>query len=114
MLYPYNTSVGPDQTMDGLLTGRTNVAELIPRNDPLLSWNGVDVQCKLRPTEPEVASLGPEFQAAWNKDFKDMSDKPLMIVSIVSVSIETPVKPSPVTLDFQPLSFDSSIQGNDR
>lgn len=84
MLYPYKTSVGPDQTMDGLLTGRVNVADLIPKNDPLLSWNGVDVQCKLRPSDADVASLGPQFQAAWDKDFKNTPDKPLMIMSIVS------------------------------
>lgn len=84
MLYPYKTSVGPDQTMDGLLTGRVNVADLIPKNDPLLSWNGVDVQCKLRPSDTDIASLGPHFQAAWDKDFKNTPDKPLMIMSIVS------------------------------
>lgn len=84
MLYPYKTSVGPEQTMDGLLTGRVNVADLIPKNDPLLSWNGVDVQCKLRPSDTDIASLGPQFQAAWDKDFKSTPDKPLMIMSIVS------------------------------
>jgi alcohol oxidase len=84
MLYPYKTSVGPDQTMDGLLTGRVNVADLIPKNDPLLSWNGVDVQCKLRPSDADVQSLGTDFQAAWHKDFKNTPDKPLMIMSIVS------------------------------
>ncbi|CAN8104744.1 unnamed protein product [Discula destructiva] len=84
MLYPYKTSVGPDQTMDGLLTGRVNVGELIPKNDPLLSWNGVDVQCKLRPTDADIVDLGPDFQAAWDKDFKNSPDKPLMIMSIVS------------------------------
>lgn len=84
MLYPYKTSVGPDQTMDGLLTGRVNVGELIGKNDPLLSWNGVDVQCKLRPTDADVAHLGSDFQAAWDKEFKNTPDKPLMILSIVS------------------------------
>lgn len=84
MLYPYKTSVGTDQTMDGLLSGRVNVGELIPKNDPLLSWNGVDVQCKLRPTDSDIASLGTDFQAAWEKDFKNSPDKPLMILSIVS------------------------------
>lgn len=84
MLYPYKTSVGPDQTMDGLLTGRVNVGELIPKNDPLLSWNGVDVQCKLRPSDADIASLGPHFQAAWDKNYKSTPDKPLMIMSIVS------------------------------
>lgn len=84
MLYPYKTSVGPEQTMDGLLTGRVNVADLIPKNDPLLSWNGVDVQCKLRPSDKDIASLGSHFQAAWDKDFKNTPDKPLMIASVVS------------------------------
>ncbi|KAI7780807.1 alcohol dehydrogenase [Diaporthe eres] len=78
------TSVGPDQTMDGLLAGRVNVAELTPKNDPLLSWNGVDVQCKLRPSGTGIASLGTQFQAAWEKDLKSYPDKPLMILSIVS------------------------------
>ncbi|KAF3768163.1 alcohol dehydrogenase [Cryphonectria parasitica EP155] len=84
MLYPYKTSVGPDETMDGLLAGRIDVGQLISKNDPLLSWNGVDVQCKLRPTDADIASLGTDFQAAWDKDFKDSHDKPLMIISIVS------------------------------
>lgn len=84
MLYPYKTSVGPDQTMDGLLTGQVNVSELIPKNDPLLSWNGVDVQAKVRPSDADVQSLGTHFQAAWEKDFKNSPDKPLMIMSIVS------------------------------
>lgn len=84
MLYPYKTSVGPEETMDGLLAGRLNLAELIPKNDPLLSWNGVDVQCKLRPNDADVASLGPDFQTAWDKAYKDFPDKPMMIISIVS------------------------------
>lgn len=84
MLYPYKTSVGPEETMDGLLAGRLNLAELIPKNDPILSWNGVDVQCKLRPNDADIASLGPEFQAAWDKSYKDFPDKPMMIISIVS------------------------------
>lgn len=84
MLYPYKTNVGPEQTMDSLLAGRVNVGELIGKNDPLLSWNGVDVQCKLRPTDDDIATLGSDFQAAWDKDFKNTPDKPLMILSIVS------------------------------
>ncbi|KUI56368.1 Alcohol oxidase [Cytospora mali] len=84
MLYPYKTSVGPEETMDGLLAGRLNLAELIPKNDPILSWNGVDVQSKLRPSDVDVASLGPEFQAAWDKEFKAFPDKPMMIISVVS------------------------------
>lgn len=84
MLYPYKTSAGPEQTMDRLLAGRVNVPELLANNDPLLSWNSVDVQCKLRPSDADIASLGTQFQAAWDKDFKNTPDKPLMMLSIVS------------------------------
>lgn len=42
------------------------------------------MQCKLRPTDADVASLGSDFQAAWDKEFKNSPDKPLMILSIVS------------------------------
>lgn len=84
MLYPYKTSVDREQTMDAILAGRVNVGEMMVNNDPLLSWNGVDVQCKLRPTDSDIASLGTPFQAAWDKDFKRFPDKPLMILSIVS------------------------------
>lgn len=84
MLYPYKSTVGPEGTMDGILSGRLNVGELIAKNDPLLSWNGVDVQAKVRPSAADIDRLGPEFQKAWNKDFKEFPDKPMMIFSPVS------------------------------
>ncbi|KAJ0120117.1 Alcohol oxidase [Diaporthe amygdali] len=84
MLYPYKANLGPHETMDELLGGRLDVGELISKNDPILSYNGVDVQCKLRPSTADVVSLGPEFEAAWNKDFKDYPDKPMMIISPVA------------------------------
>lgn len=84
MLYPYKTSVGPEETMDGLLAGRSNLAEFISKHDPILSWNGVDVQCKLRPSDADIVNLGPDFQAAWDKALKHFPDKPMMIISVVS------------------------------
>lgn len=49
--------------MDGILSGRSSLGELIVNNDPVLSWNGVDVQCKLRPNEApaDIASLGLDY-----------------------------------------------------
>lgn len=52
MLYPYKTNLGPHETMDALLGGRLDTGDLIAKNDPILSHNGVDVQCKLRPALP--------------------------------------------------------------
>lgn len=70
--------------MDGFLSGRLDLETLIANNDPILSWIGVDVQCKLRPSDADVESLGPEFKAAWEKSFKPFPDKPMMIASVVS------------------------------
>jgi alcohol oxidase len=84
MLYPYKTNLGPDETIDALIGGRLDTADLLAKNDPILSHNGVDVQCKLRPSAADIASMGPEFEAAWNRDFKDYQDKPMMMLSSVA------------------------------
>lgn len=81
MLYHYKINLAPHDTMDALLGGRLDIPDLIAKNDPILSHNGVDVQCKLRPSAADIASLGPEFEAAWNKDFKDYPDRPMMMLS---------------------------------
>ncbi|RYP08362.1 hypothetical protein DL764_001931 [Monosporascus ibericus] len=81
MMYPYKSSLSPGETSDGINSGRLDPGELIANNDPILSWNAVDAQAKLRPTDADIASLGPEFQEAWDKEFKNAPDKPLMITS---------------------------------
>jgi alcohol oxidase len=57
---------------------------MIEKKDPMLGWNAIDISSKLRPTEAEVNSLGPAFTAAWNRDFKDKPNRPLMLCGIVS------------------------------
>jgi alcohol oxidase len=37
---------------------------------------------KFRPTEEDVDALGPEFRAAWDRDFKEAKDRPLMIIAL--------------------------------
>jgi len=49
-----------------------------------LSSNAIDAGFKLRPTEEELKEMGPEFNALWDKYFKDKPDKPVMFGSIVS------------------------------
>ncbi|KAI4955362.1 hypothetical protein J4E91_001222 [Alternaria rosae] len=90
LLYPYKTALAPDQTIDGILSGRADVAEMMKNKDPMLGWNGIDISSKLRPTEEEVASLGPEFQEAWKRDFKDAPNRPLMLCGLVSCFLGDP------------------------
>lgn len=42
----------------------------------------MDAQGKFRPTEEEVTALGDEFRKAWDRDFKNMPDRPLMIMAM--------------------------------
>jgi hypothetical protein len=47
--------------MDAVLSGRPDTATLTKNNDKMLGWNAIDVACKVRPTEEDVAALGPEI-----------------------------------------------------
>lgn len=49
-----------------------------------LSSNAIDAGFKIRPTEAELKEMGPEFNALWDKYFKDKPDKPVMFGSIVA------------------------------
>lgn len=55
---------------------------MIASNDRQLGWNGHDASSKLRPPPAEIAALGPEFQAAWDRDFRDSPNRPLMIMGL--------------------------------
>lgn len=85
MTYPYYSNMGESETLDGLISGRVNSTELIEKKAPILGWNGQDVTCKLRPTDSEVAALGPAFQENWDKEFKKYPTKPLMICTLVDL-----------------------------
>ncbi|KAF1945043.1 alcohol oxidase-like protein [Clathrospora elynae] len=90
VLYPYKTSLEPDQTIDGVLSGRVDAAEMVKNKDKMLGWNAIDVSSKLRPTEDEVTSLGPEFKAAWDRDFKYAPNRPLVLCGLVSCFLGDP------------------------
>jgi choline dehydrogenase-like flavoprotein len=84
IMYPYKSSLGPEETLDGVHSGRLDPGQLIASNHEILGYNAIDVQAKLRPTESDVKTLGPDFQAAWEENFKNIPDKPLMMMSPVA------------------------------
>jgi alcohol oxidase len=83
--YPYYSSMKEDETLDGLFSGRLDAGEAIQKNAPILGWNGQDVTGKLRPTDKEVAELGPKFQKAWNEEYRDNPNKPLLLTALVNL-----------------------------
>ncbi|KAF5319345.1 hypothetical protein D9619_008483 [Psilocybe cf. subviscida] len=77
-------------TLDDFLRGDPEVRrelfqewELSPERSRLAS-NAIDAGFKIRPTEAELKEMGPEFNALWDRYFKDKPDKPVMFGSIVS------------------------------
>lgn len=47
-------------------------------NHVLSGENRVDSGIQIRPTEKELKEMGPEFNALWDRYFKDKPDKPVM------------------------------------
>lgn len=84
LLSPYRTHLKPGETLDGLRAGRLDFAKAYAERDPLLGWNGLDIAGKLRMTDEEAANLGPEFKAAWEKDFAESPTKPIMLMGVGS------------------------------
>jgi alcohol oxidase len=84
MLYPYLSNLQPDESLDGILAGRLDVATAMAEKNPILGWNGIDICSKLRPTAAEVAELGPEFQEQWDADFRDAPQRPVMLMGFVN------------------------------
>lgn len=83
--YPYHSSLGPDDTLDRLVFGRqASPEDLIKSGDKMLGSNAQEVQAKIRPTEAEVAALGPEFKEAFDKEFKDYPDKPMVVLTAIA------------------------------
>jgi alcohol oxidase len=84
LMYPYQTSLEPSETADGLANGGIDMTEVISTNASILGWNAQDITAKLRPTDAEVEALGPEFKQVWDRDFKNNSNKPLVIFALIS------------------------------
>ena len=84
VVYPYLSSLNEDETVDALISGRLDVGEQIKQNAPILGWNAMDIIYKLRPTDAEAASLGPQFEKVWEEEFKNEPNKPLASGSLIS------------------------------
>ncbi|KAL5317132.1 hypothetical protein ACEPPN_014226 [Leptodophora sp. 'Broadleaf-Isolate-01'] len=82
----YKTSLSLHETNNALLGELQTLEDAIKEGNPNVKWNTIDAAAKIRPSESEVAALGPEFQAAWEKDFKGES-KPLGLLALIGQSL---------------------------
>lgn len=84
LVYPYHSSLMENETMDAITCGRVNVDRLIQDKAPILGWNAMDIVCKIRPSDVEIAALGPTFQEFWDKEYKADPNKPLALGSLIN------------------------------
>jgi len=85
IFYPYKADLGVEETLDGIINQRVDAVKLCQDNDRLAGWNGIDFSSKIRPNDDkEIDALGPEFRAAWDKDFKNNPNRPLFLLGMVS------------------------------
>lgn len=80
MIYSYKSGLEPGDTFDCFLDGTRDVAQALASHDKMLSWNGLDASAKIRPTQSEVDSMGPQFRKAWDRDFEDSPNRPLALL----------------------------------
>jgi alcohol oxidase len=84
IFYTYKTSLKTEESLDDMYRGQLDFNEAVEKKNPLVTWNAVDLAAKLRPTDEEVAQLDQEFQDHWNRDFKEQTTRPLMLMAVVS------------------------------
>ena len=82
IFYPFTTNLEPEDTQDAFWTGKISREEA--RKTGRLGWNACDVHWKLRPTEEEVAEFPAELKAVWERDFKNMPNRPFMMGATVT------------------------------
>ncbi|KAI0023436.1 GMC oxidoreductase [Xylariomycetidae sp. FL0641] len=97
LLCPYRTALRPHESLDELLQGRVGFAEARARGDPRLGWTAIDVAGRLRPSAADVADLGPEFRAVWNREFRDRPGRPLMFMALLYGFFGDPASIAPGT-----------------
>ncbi|KAI0974392.1 alcohol oxidase-like protein [Xylaria arbuscula] len=89
---PYRSSLDIQETLDGFVNGKFDIPTLMGSNDKILGWNGLEVTGKLRPDASDIASLGPEFEAEWNKTFANNPNKPMVGLTLVAGNAGDPSK----------------------
>lgn len=84
VLLPFKTSLGPRETSDLLISGRVKEEELLDNKDEILGWNTVDVGVKMQPSEEDRATFDKDLLAAWERDFKDKPNRPMMLMGVIN------------------------------
>jgi alcohol oxidase len=80
----YRLHLEAEVTKGGILSKGVNLTGELENKLVIPGWSGVDLSSKLRPTTAEVKELGPEFEAMWNREFKNAPESTLVLMGVAS------------------------------
>ncbi|KAL1957923.1 hypothetical protein VTO42DRAFT_5315 [Malbranchea cinnamomea] len=92
IFYPYHSTAAPDETIDGVVSGRLTIEEALQKKaeNPtryVLGWNGLDCVGKIRPNENDLKKLPPILKERWERDFRDRETRPFMLMSSLAAYV---------------------------
>ncbi|KAL2045883.1 hypothetical protein ABVK25_011986 [Lepraria finkii] len=87
-IIPYRTDLTDGDTLTYLAIRPEIRQKALADQNPILGWNACDASLKVRPTEAEVDALGPAFREAWDRDFRDVPNRPMMLMTFVSATLD--------------------------
>ncbi|KAF3941991.1 hypothetical protein ABW19_dt0210508 [Dactylella cylindrospora] len=83
----YTSNLPVEQSFDPILDGRRVPEEEIaalgnPNKTQYISWNGIDICSKYRPTEKELATMSDSFKELYERDYANEPTRPLMLTAV--------------------------------
>jgi alcohol oxidase len=85
----FHVDATTNDTGDDILRGDPDInaqlAEEFKHGKGAFVWNFIDTGIKYRPTQEEIESMGPEFEAVWKEHFANKPDKPLIFIGAMSL-----------------------------
>lgn len=86
IFYPYKVKLEPNSTL-AILKSEGGFEKAVAEKSPLLGWNTVDVCSKIRPSEDDLNKMSPEFREAFDRDYKDHPNRPMMHLGLVNALV---------------------------
>lgn len=90
IIWAFKSALKSHETLDELISGRLSFEQAVKNKDPRLGWNAIDVSGKVRPSDEDVVALGPDFKTAWDRDFKNIPNKPVMLSALINTYLGPP------------------------
>lgn len=90
----YKSNLEKLETLDGLANKNFYVRAMMANNGKILGWNCLDVTCRVRPNNADVAAPSPDVQRIRDSEFESEPNKAMIIMPLSqrppSLSIRSP------------------------